>query len=74
MKKRVLLNLFLILTLLFSVTVLTGCNKQKDDNNPGGEVVDNHVYSFIAPSGTPSLALSTLFDNKYVINLCSYES
>ncbi len=60
MKKRIVLNLFLVLTLLFSFTLLVGCKKdeQGDDNE-----TDNHVYSFLAPSGTPSLALATLFDN-----------
>ena len=66
MKKKILLNLFLVLTLVLSFTLLVGCNKNQDsdgDGNQGGDVVDSHVYSFIAPSGTPSLALSTLFDN-----------
>lgn len=60
MKKKILSNLFLVLMLVLSFTFLTGCNKNKE---PDGNKVDDHVYSFIAPSGTPSLALSTLFDN-----------
>lgn len=59
MKKRILLNLFLVLTLLFSFTLLVGCKKDEQGDNEG----DNRVYSFLAPSGTPSLALATLFDN-----------
>ncbi len=61
MKKKILLNIFLVLTLILGFAFLTGCN-----NNEGGnedDVVDTHVYSFIAPSGTPSLSLATLFDN-----------
>lgn len=64
MKKKILLNFLLVLILMFNFAFLVGCNKNQDvDDNQEGEGVDSHVYSFIAPSGTPSLALSTLFDN-----------
>lgn len=57
MKKNIVLNLFIVVMLLFGVTVLTSC-----DGNQG-ETPDDHTYTFLAPSGTPSLALATLFDN-----------
>lgn len=63
MNKKLLLNLFLVLTLLLSFTLLTGCNNENEQGGEGDQTPDTHVYSFIAPSGTPSLALSTLFDN-----------
>lgn len=57
MKNKILLSISMILMLLFSITVLTSCGGDKPDPT------DDHVYSFLAPSGTPSLALATLFDN-----------
>ena len=59
MKKNVLLNLFIVVMLLFGVTVLTSC----DNNQNQGGTPDDYTYTFLAPSGTPSLALATLFDN-----------
>ena len=57
MKNKILLSISMILMLLFSITLLTSCGGDKPDST------DDHVYSFLAPSGTPSLALATLFDN-----------
>lgn len=57
MKNKFLLNIIMILMLLFSVTILTGCDGDTIEEK------DDHVYSFLAPTGTPSLALATVFDN-----------
>ncbi len=55
LSRKQILNLLLILALVVSMSFMTGC---KDD-----KLEDDHVYSFMAPSGTPSLAFATLFDN-----------
>lgn len=59
MKNKILLNVSMILMLLFSITMLTSCG----DNGGQVETPDDHTYTFLAPSGTPSLALATVFDN-----------
>lgn len=59
MKKKILLNISIVLMLLFSLTILTSCG----EDNPPVVTPDNHTYTFLAPSGTPSLALATVFDS-----------
>ncbi len=58
--RKIILNLLLVLLLLVSVTFLTGCDNDKPE--------DLRTYTFLAPSGTPSLALSTLFDENEKVN------
>jgi ABC-type nitrate/sulfonate/bicarbonate transport system substrate-binding protein len=60
MRKNFLLSITMLLMLFFSVTILTGCDGENPENP---EQKDEHVYSFLAPTGTPSLALATVFDN-----------
>ena len=64
MRKNILFNLFLILMVSFSLTLLSGCQIVYEPTpDDGDKVEDTYVYSFLAPSGTPSLSLATLFDN-----------
>ncbi len=62
MKKlsKKILNLMIVLLIMFGFVSLSGCQDNQTQNSGGDE---KHVYSFLAPTGTPSLALATVFDN-----------
>ena len=62
MKKlsRKILDLVIVLLLVFGLASLSGCQDNQPQGNGGDE---KQVYSFLAPTGTPSLALATVFDN-----------
>ena len=61
MKK--LFKFLLVLILLFNLGVLASCGD--DDVTPSAP--SKEKYTFLAPSGTPSLALSTLFDGNELV-------
>jgi NitT/TauT family transport system substrate-binding protein len=61
MKK--LLKVLFLLVLLFNLGVLASCGD--DDVTPNAPTKEK--YTFLAPSGTPSLALSTLFDGNELV-------
>ena len=62
MKKlsKKILDLVIVLLLVFGLASLSGCQDNQQQGDGGDE---KQVYSFLAPTGTPSLALATVFDN-----------
>jgi NitT/TauT family transport system substrate-binding protein len=62
MKKlsKKILDLVIVLLLVFGLAALSGCQDNQQQGDGGDE---KQVYSFLAPTGTPSLALATVFDN-----------
>lgn len=62
MKNKYLYKLSIVLVLLLSLITFTSCS-QNNNNNNINKNPEKEKYTFLAPSGTPSLALATLFDN-----------